>query len=147
LEIHFNIFRFETGEVKHIIKMRGGEMTIQNGLKLDLRTKPDLRIKLVKHLVTASWILAVIAFFITWIALPPAKVFLNDYLKLRLPASRNPLFMALDLGFIGATFLVSIVGAGLNATRSRRRGDRFYHSLIVIGILSGISIIGWFAFI
>lgn len=122
-------------------------MTVQNGLKLDMRTEPDLRIQFIKHLVTVSWILAAIAFFITSLSLPAIKIFMNDYLKLNLPTSPNPLFLAISLGSIAATFLVSIIGVGLNSTRNRRRGDHFYKSLTVISILSGISTIVWLALI
>lgn len=123
-------------------------MTIQNGLKLELRAKqPDLRIRFIKHLVTASWILAIIAFLITCLTLPPIKIFLNEYLKLNLPTSRTQFFTAICLGSIAVTFLASITGVGLNSTRNRRRGDHFYNSLVVISILSGISIIVWFALI
>jgi hypothetical protein len=132
---------------KITIHMRGGTMTIQNGLKLDLRAKPDLRIQLIKHLVTASWVLAVAAFFITCLSLPASKIFLNDSLKLNLPTGRDPLWMAISLGSIAATFLASIIGAYLNSTRNRRRGDYFYKSLTVIGILSGISIIVYLALV
>lgn len=122
-------------------------MTIQNGLKLDMRTKPDLRVQLIKLTVTTSWVLAVAAFFITCLSLPALKNFLNDYLKLNLPTGDNPLWISISLGSIAATFLASIIGVYLNSTRNRRRNDYFYKSLTIISILSGISIIIWLALI
>lgn len=122
-------------------------MTIQNGLKLDLRNKPDFRIKLIKHLVTASWVLAIIAFFITCLTLPSIKIFLNNFLKLNLPTSHSQLSTVICLSSIAVTFLASLSGVGLNSTRNRRRGDHFYNSLVVISILSGISIIVWLALV
>lgn len=127
--------------------MRGGTMTIQNGLKLDLRTEPDLRIKFIKQLVTASWIMGAAAITMACITLPAIKIFLNDFLKLNLSTRLDPLFSAISLGLITATFLVSIGGTLLNTTRNRRRNDHFYKSLAVISILSGISFIAWLALV
>lgn len=112
-----------------------------NGLKLDLRTAPDLRIKLIKCFVTASWFLAIISFVLTCFALPPIKVFLNYVLNLSLPTAYNLLFMEIDFGLIVITFLISIIGVILNLTRKRRRNDQIYFSLIIISIISGISAI------
>jgi len=112
-----------------------------NGLKLDLRTAPDFRAKLIKCFVTASWFLAIISFVLTCFAFPPIKVVLNYFLNLSLPTASNPLFFEINFGFIVITFLVSIFGVILNLTRNRRRSDQFYFSLIIISILSGISAI------
>lgn len=120
-------------------------MTIQNGLKLDLRTKPDFRIKFIKQLVTVSWILGAATIIMACITLPAIKIFLNDILKLNLSTRPDPLFSTISLTLTAATFFVSIGGALLNTTRNRRRNDHFYKSLAVISILSGISFIAWLA--
>jgi uncharacterized membrane protein YidH (DUF202 family) len=122
-------------------------MATQNGLKLDMRDEPDFRMKLIKYLVNASWIVGAIAVLSTFLSIPASKVFLNDYLKFNLPIGRNPLFTAISLSLIIATFLVSIIGAILNSTRNRRRNDHFYTSLTVISIISGVGIIVWLALV
>lgn len=109
-----------------------------NGLKLDLRTTPDSKAKLIKLLVEASWLVGLVTLIFSCITIPALKTFFNTYLHLNLALKRNQSYMQINLALIIITFIISLIGIFLNSSRNRRRDDRFYSSLIAITILSGL---------
>ena len=100
------------------------------------RKRPDWVVRSSTIIAAIGWVLAFIALLFIDRASPHEENFITRYLNIRIVSFWDTTLLRGAFAMILASFAASIIGLILNATRSRRKTDRYNKLLIAISVAS-----------
>ncbi|WP_305043590.1 hypothetical protein [Geoalkalibacter sp.] len=107
--------------------------------RVERRQRPDIWVRSLEWLVVVSWMLLLLALMVLSKAKPQVETFFERYYQLPLDSTWNlELLFYLRL-LMGVGLFLSSAGLVINWRRSRRAGDEYRISLLILG---GISLFG-----
>lgn len=109
------------------------------------RRKKDWITRAVPAFSLISWAATIVMLVFLERARPQQRTFLDTVLDAPLRTTWNTSLLRMCLALLIAVFFVCVLGFILNASRQRRKTDKFNKSIIIMGILSlfGIAIFLW----
>jgi hypothetical protein len=122
-------------------------MSKKAGTNLNLRVEPDSWAKMLPNLAIVTLCVGSISVVIAVLTLPWVKSFLDLAFKLTLRPQLDLKTLEIDFYVMLVTFIVSMIGLGIQAKRCRRRKDRKYNSFLVFGIISFLMMAGYLGYI
>lgn len=109
--------------------------------RVERRQRPDFWVRSLEWLVVASWLLLLMALMVLSKAKPQVETFFERYYQLPLDSTWDlELLFYLRL-LMGVGLCLSIAGLVINWRRSRRAGDEYRVSLVILGIISLIGLL------
>ena len=108
---------------------------------VERRKKQDWVVRSVSVIAVIGWILAFIALLFLDRASPLQENFITRFLSVNVVSFWNTSLLRSAFAAILASFIACVVGFVLNASRHRRKSDRFNKLLIAIGVASTVMLV------
>jgi uncharacterized membrane protein YhaH (DUF805 family) len=109
--------------------------------RVERRQRADFWVRSLEWLVVGSWMLLLLALLLLSKAKPQVETFFERYYQLPLDSSWNlELLFYLRL-LMGLGLCLSVAGLIINWRRSRRAGDEYRVSLLILGVISLIGLL------
>ena len=112
---------------------------------VERRKRPDWIVRSVTVIAILGWACAMIALMLIDRASPLQENFLTRFLKVQIVSTWNTSMLRWAFVASLASVVTCVVGLILNASRQRRKTDRFNKLLIVISVISGALFIFYLA--
>jgi hypothetical protein len=106
------------------------------------RKGPDVLLKAISIITGITWFVILLIFAIVSYAKPQIETrFFNNLFKVPIESEWNKTLLPFAIIMLASCVIICLVGIVINATRHKRRTDRFNKSLIFFGIGSLIGLI------
>ncbi len=107
------------------------------------RKGPDLWVRAIQWVAGVAWSLFIAFLLFLGLAKPEGQTFFDKYYNIQRSGRWNTNLLDLCFYLLVGTFLICLAGLIINSRRCRRKTDRYNRSLVVIGLLSLLGIIGF----
>jgi len=120
---------------------RSADSPGQPGKHNERRKKQDWIVRSVTLITILGWICALVALLLIDRASPSHENLFTRFLNVNVASYWNSTLLRGAFIAILASFLVSVIGFIFNASRQRRKTDRYNKLLIIIGIASTVVLV------
>jgi hypothetical protein len=110
----------------------------------DRRSGPDLLRRMLPLFSALSWACVVFAFFILSLAKPTSQTFVGVFSDQPVYSGWDQSLLIYVFWFLFSSIVLGVSGVTLNILRSRRKGDIWYFSLLVVGAVA-LAFLVWLA--